>query len=153
LIWFLGHGNNVPSSIQQEIATWGWCADEFTATQGFPPQIYVREGRRMQSDFVFSQHDRLTQREKADSIGLGDYNMDAHHVERITVNHSDGSIIARNEGCISGYRDDNIKFPFEIPYRVLVPPQNSVNNLLVSAAVSSSHVGYGCLRLEAQVGE
>lgn len=107
----------------------------------------------MQSDFVFSQHDRLTQREKADSIGLGDYNMDAHHVERITVNHSDGSIIARNEGCISGYRDDNIKFPFEIPYRVLVPPQNSVNNLLVSAAVSSSHVGYGCLRLEAQVGE
>eukprot|EP00730_Choanoeca_flexa_P007621 TRINITY_DN12360_c0_g2_i8.p1 TRINITY_DN12360_c0_g2~~TRINITY_DN12360_c0_g2_i8.p1 ORF type:complete len:535 (+),score=85.83 TRINITY_DN12360_c0_g2_i8:2-1606(+) len=150
LIWYLLNSTAVPASIRAELAQWGWCADEFQATGGFPPQIYVREARRMRSDFVFTQHDRLDNRTKSDSIGLGDYNMDAHHVERIAINASDGSVHARNEGCISGYRDANIRKPFQIPYRVLTPPAAIASNLLVSAAVSASHVGYGCLRLEPQ---
>ena len=36
--------------------------------------------------------------------------------------------------------------PYQIPYRVTLPPQ--VDGLLVSCAVSSSHVGFSSLRME-----
>lgn len=40
--------------------------------------------------------------------------------------------------------------PFEIPYDVLLPSQAEVTNLLVPGALSASHVGFSCLRLEPQ---
>ena len=37
------------------MSVWGLCRDEFQATGGWPHQIYVREGRRMISDYVVTE--------------------------------------------------------------------------------------------------
>ena len=81
-------------------------------------------------------------------IAVGDYNVDAHMAQRILL--PDGTVT--NEGCLSGwgrYTHTDLG-EFDIPWRVMLPPKQQASNLLVSAAVSASHVGCGPLRLEPQ---
>jgi len=71
-----------------------------------------------------------------DAIAMGDYGNNCHGTA--------------HEGPIIGGRHTgefyNQTPPYQIPYGVIVP--NEVRNLLVSVAVSSSHVGFCALRLE-----
>ena len=81
-------------------------------------------------------------------IAVGDYNVDAHMAQRILL--PNGTVT--NEGCLSGwgsYAHTHLG-GFDIPWRVMLPPKRQASNLLVSAAVSASHVGCGPLRLEPQ---
>ena len=55
VMWTLANHPRVPESIRRVVSRHGWCKDEFVATGGFPPQLYVREGRRMLSDAVVTQ--------------------------------------------------------------------------------------------------
>lgn len=141
--WFLQTDAGVPPPVQAEARTWGLAADEFVATGGVPPQLYVREGRRLVGDFVFTQRDRQTNVSKADSIGLFSYNIDSHHAQR----YVDARGGAMNEGDFELYGG-----PLgQIPYRALLPPRGSVGNVLAPVPLSASHMGYGCLRLEPQL--
>ena len=80
--WFLQTDASVPPQVQQAMKSYGLSKDEFMDTGGWPFQVYVREGRRMVGDFVFNQNDRMVNKSKADTIGLGSYNQDTHHVIR-----------------------------------------------------------------------
>ena len=138
-LFFLANDPRVPPALHAEMAAWGLAKDEFLDTDHWPHQLYVREARRMLGAFVMTQADILVDRTKPDSVGLGSYNTDSHHVQRIVM--PDGS--ARNEG------DFQVRVtPYAIPYRSLTPKAEECSNLLVPVCMSASHVAYGTVRME-----
>ncbi len=140
-LYFLAHDPSVPASLQAAMNEWGLAKDEFVDTDHWPHQLYIREARRMIGQYVQVQADLQTRRTKPDSIGMGSYNSDSHHVQRIPT--PDGAVV--NEG------DMQVPVsPYEIPYRVLVPKADECANLLVAACVSASHVAYSSMRMEPQ---
>ena len=139
---FLATDAAVPAALRAEVAAYGLAADEFPATGGWPP-LYVREGRRMVSDFVFTQNDRQFFRlNRTGSIGLYSYNIDTHHAQRIPQ----GDYV-RNEGDIEAFGGLG---PGQMPYPMVVPRRAQATNLLVPVACSASHMGFGAIRLEPQ---
>jgi hypothetical protein len=139
LWWFLATDSRIPTHIRKEVNTWGYCRDEFVDTEGWPHQLYVREARRMISDFVMTEHECIGTRPVADGIAKGGYALDSHVVQRIVVDHH-----VENEGNISVHGFD----PYLISYRSIIPKRAEIHNLCVPVCVSSSHAAYGSLRME-----
>jgi FAD dependent oxidoreductase len=139
--YFLARDPRVPKSLQDEINRWGLAKDEFQDSGNWPNQLYIREARRMVSDFVMSQKDVQTELTKPDPIGMGSYNSDSHNVQRFAT--AEGN--AENEGDV----EVAVK-PYQIPYRVMIPKRSEATNLLVPVCFSASHVAYSSLRMEPQ---
>jgi len=140
VMWTLANHPRVPEKIRREVARWGMCKDEFVEGHGWQDQLYVREARRMVSDYVMTQH-HCQGREKADDpVGLAAYTMDSHHVQR----HLDAQGHVRNEGDVEvgGFS------PYPISYRSIVPKADECANLLVPVCLSASHIAYGSIRME-----
>jgi hypothetical protein len=136
---FLAHDPRVPPALQAEAASWGLAKDEFVDNANWPPQLYVREARRMIGSYVMTQKDFLDTVNKPDSVGLGSYNSDSHHCQRGV----DATGAALNEG------DFQVPVkPYAIAYRSLTPVGEQCTNLLVPVCCSASHVGYGTIRME-----
>jgi len=139
LFYFLATDPRVPAAVQQKMNSYGLCKDEFADNGGWPYQLYVRESRRMVSDYVLTQSNCLGQIAVPDSIGLAAYTMDSHNCQRCVVNG-----YAENEGDT----EVAIASPYSIPYRVLTPKSAECNNLLVPWCISASHIGYASFRME-----
>jgi hypothetical protein len=139
--YFLANDPRVPESLRQEMNRWGLAKDEFTDTENWPHQLYIREARRMVGEYVMTQKDLQTDRAKPDAIGMGSYNSDSHNVERIVGR--DGNV------CNEGDMQVPVQ-PYQIPYRVMLPRRVEAENLLVPVAFSASHVAYSSIRMEPQ---
>lgn len=139
LHWFMANDHRVPDRIRREYARWGLAADEFVETGNWPHQLYVREARRMRGDLVVTEHHCLGSERAPEAIGLAAYQMDSHNCNRVAVGDT-----VLNEG------DVQIKLPapYPIPYRAIVPPEGTCDNLLVPVALSASHIAYGSVRME-----
>jgi hypothetical protein len=137
--YFLANDPRVPAALHKEVNRWGLARDEFTDTGNWPHQLYIREARRMRGAYVMTQADMMKDRTKADSIGVGSYNMDSHHVQRVL--DAKGNVL--NEGDFQVGTS-----PYAIPYRALTPKAEECENLLVPVCVSTSHVAYGTVRME-----
>ncbi len=137
--WFLAQDPRVPKKLQKELNSWGLARDEFVATKHWPPQLYIREARRMIGAYVMTERDIRKDILKDDVVGIGSYNTDSHHVQRVL--REDGTVL--NEGDFQVPLE-----PYAIPYRCLTPRPNECENLLVPICVSSSHVAYGTIRME-----
>ena len=59
MLYFLANDLRVPVEIREEVAAWGLPKDEFEKTGHWPHQLYIREGRRMISDYVMTDHNCL----------------------------------------------------------------------------------------------
>jgi hypothetical protein len=140
LMWTLANHPRVPQKVRAEMAQWGLAKDEFTDNDNWPHEIYVREARRMVSDYVMTEKDCLKQRVAEDSIGRGSYNMDSHNVQRYVK--ADGTV--QNEGDVQV----STRGPYVISYRSIIPRRGETPNLLVPVCLSASHIAYGSIRME-----
>jgi hypothetical protein len=122
------------------MSTWGLAKDEFTDNGNWPQQLYIREARRMIGSYVTTQLDVQGKRETPKPIGMGSYTMDSHNVQRYIT--PEGYV--QNEGDIGV----TPKKPYHISYGSITPKKKQCENLLVPAAVSSSHIAYGSIRME-----
>ena len=124
---------------RRETSRFGLCRDEFTDNGGWPHQLYVREARRMVSDFVMTERHCTGAEWAPRSIGLGTYGIDMHCVRRIVVA---GRPVGEGSNSVS------VPQPYPIGYGAIVPRRAECDNLLVTFALSASHVAFGSIRME-----
>lgn len=142
LLYFLGHDERVPERIRERMQRWGYPKDEFVDHGHWTPQLYIREARRMVGAYVMTQNDIQRDRTKPDAVGMGSYNADSHHIQRIV----DRNGFVRNEGNPNDRAIGHIAY--EIPYRCLTPKRNDADNLFATFCVSASHMGFASVRME-----
>jgi hypothetical protein len=138
-VYFLATSPRVPENMRAEMQRWGPAKDEFLDTGGWPNQLYVREARRMVSDYVMTEHNCRGKVKAEDPAGLAAYTMDSHNCQRIV---KDGK--AENEGDVQvgGFP------PYPISYRSLLPKASECENLFVPVCLSATHIAYGSIRME-----
>ncbi|MFA9445039.1 FAD-dependent oxidoreductase [Egicoccus sp. AB-alg6-2] len=149
LLYFLGNDPSVPPVVRRQMAAYGLPGDEFVDNDHWPPQLYVRDARRMRGEFVLTQHDLQGRTGPVDdAIGMGGYNIDIREVQWVAApvyRFPDVFPEAMTEGYLSVPVD-----PYPIPYRTMLPRPDECTNLLVSACVSASHVAFASFRMEPQ---
>ncbi len=139
-VWFLANDPRVPDRLREKVGRWGLPKDEFRDNEHWPHQLYIREARRMVGLYVMTQLNCQGKTKIGNSIGMGAYTMDSHHVQR----YVDDSGHVRNEGDveIGGFG------PYPIAYGSIVPKQDECSNLLVPVCLSATHMAFGSIRME-----
>ena len=140
LVWTVQNHPRVPEPIRGAYAKWGLPKDEFTDNGHWPYNLYVREARRMRSDFVMTEHHCKHREPVEDPIGMGAYTLDSHNTQRVV---HDGMV--KNEGDIQTPIGGKA---YGISYRAIVPPADECENLLVPWALSATHIAFGSIRME-----
>ncbi len=145
LFYFLANDPEVGSLdplLQKNWQNWGLCKDEFADNEGWPRQFYVRDARRMVSDYVITEHHTNLENPliAEDPVAVAFWPPDLHSARRIV---KDG--FAYNEGFVFG---GNTWRPFGISYKALIPKKEECINLLTPTCLSSSHIAYGAIRIE-----
>lgn len=144
-LYFLSNDPVFSASQRASVAQWGLCADEFPDTGHWPPQLYVRESRRMQGMYVINQGDIIGDPVKPDPIMVSSFPIDSHDCRRIA--YPGGGV--HNEGTIFPVRQSGRGYPYHVPYRAILPQPAECANLLVPVALSCTHVAICSLRVEA----
>jgi hypothetical protein len=139
LFYFFGHDLRIPQALRNQMLQWGYPKDEYKGNNNWSHQAYIREARRMVSDYVMTEHNCTGKAVVTDGIALAAYNMDSHNTDRLIV---DGMV--KNEG--------NVEIPgispYPISYKAIVPKEQECDNLIVPVCLSASHIAYGSIRME-----
>lgn len=140
LMWSLAYHPRIPEKVRNAVSKWGTCKDEYERDDGWQEQLYVREARRMVSDYVMSQRNCEGYEVIDDPVSMAAYGMDSHHVQRFV----DANGFVQNEGNVEAWGFP----PYPISYRSIVPKKGECGNLLVPVCVSSTHIAFGSIRME-----
>jgi len=138
LFYFAQNDPELPTDFRERCRRWGLASDEFADNGNFPRQIYVREGRRIRGEYLFTAQDALSKRHTRahmTSITASHYSLDSH------------ACLKREEGRphLDGFFSYRTT-PYSVPYGVIVPLE--VENLLIPAPASGTHIGFSTLRME-----
>jgi hypothetical protein len=139
-MWSLAYHPRIPEHIRNEVSRWGTCKDEYEREDGWQQQLYVREARRMLSDYIMTQRNCEGYEVAEDPVGMAAYGMDSHNVQR----YVDANGFVQNEGNVEAHGFS----PYPISYRSIIPKKGECNNLLVPVCVSSTHIAFGSIRME-----
>jgi hypothetical protein len=140
LLYFLSTDSRIPAPVRERMNEWGFAKDEFADNGNWPYNIYVREARRMVSDYVMTEHEVLGKKEVPEPAGMGSYTLDSHNVQRYVT----------PEGFVQNEGDLGVKAPkpYQISLRALIPKASECRNLLVPVCISCSHIAFGSIRME-----
>lgn len=117
----------------------------FDETRGYPHQLYVREARRMVSDYVVTQRDLEGKGTPEDAVGLASYGVDEWPYATVPL----GGKVALMGGYYSMlYLEEEHRGIYRIPYRAIRPKREQCANLLVPVCVSASHLAMTSIRME-----
>lgn len=141
LLHFLGTDPRMPAKVRDEIKRFGLPRDEFADNGGWPHQLYIREARRMVSDFVMTEHHLFGRQVASNAVSLGSYGIDTHEIRRVV---KDGVVI--REGKTAAGRGGALPYP--IGYAAIVPRLTECENLFVTFALSASHTAFSSIRME-----
>jgi len=140
LMWSLAYHPRIPQKVRDKVSKWGTCKDEYEREDGWQQQLYVREARRMKSDYVMTQRNCEGFDEAEDPVGMAAYGMDSHHVQR----YVDANGYVQNEGNVEAHGFP----PYPVSYRSIIPKKGECSNLLVPICVSATHIAFGSIRME-----
>lgn len=141
LMWTLAYHPRIPRKVRDVVSKWGTCKDEYSeGSNGWQEQLYIREARRMKSDYVMTQKNCERIEVVDDPVGMAAYGMDSHHVQR----YVDANGYVQNEGNVEA----PVANPYPISYRSIVPKKGECENLLVPICVSATHIAFGSIRME-----
>lgn len=141
LMWTLAYHPRIPQKVKDEVSRWGTCQDEYgKGSNGWQEQLYIREARRMVSEYVMTQKNCEGLDIAEDPVGMAAYGMDSHHVQR----YVDVNGFIRNEGNVEAHGFP----PYPISYRSIIPQKGECTNLLVPVCVSATHIAFGSIRME-----
>lgn len=141
LFYFAQHDPGLPEDFRRRCLEWGLASDEYADNANFPRQPYVREGRRIRGEYLFTANDALPVSLGArppvhrDSITASHYDLDSHAVRKREPGRAH----------LDGFFGSPAK-PYTVPYGVIVP--RKVDGLLVPVAASATHIGFSTLRME-----
>ena len=139
LLYFLTHDERVPSKLRDQVSRFGWAKDEFVDNDNFPTQLYVREARRLNGEYIMTQKNCQGEETVGDAIGMAAYGMDSHNCQRIVTNG-----MVKNEGDVQYHGFP----PYPISYKSITPKREECTNLLVPVCISSTHIAFGSIRME-----
>jgi hypothetical protein len=163
---FLANDPSIPSELRNRVSQFGLPKKEFPETGGWPHELYVREGRRLRSDYVLTEHDCRGTVTVEDSVGLGSFIMDSHVVRRILYRTAEDAHITHQRTSkldeiteaqrnwtgdmvgVEGQFDSSVPKPYRISYRCIRPKKSDCVNLFVPTVISSTHVAFGSSRME-----
>lgn len=141
LVWFAQNDTALPADFRNHCRQWGLAKDEYTDNGNFPRQVYVREGRRIEGEYLFTAHDAMPCENGVrppihrNSITASHYALDSHAVLKREPDraHLDGFLSYPTK-------------PYTVPFGVMVP--KGVDSLLAPVPVSGTHIGFSTLRME-----
>ena len=141
LVWFAQNDTALPGDFRSQCRQWGLAKDEYPENANFPRQVYVREGRRIECEYLFTAHD-ATPCENGVRPPI--------HINSITASHYalDSHAVLKREPArahLDGFLSYPTK-PYTVPYGVMVP--KGVDGLLTPVPVSGTHIGFSTLRME-----
>ena len=142
ILHFIRTDESVPEETRRFFSEFGFCRDEYRGSEGWPPMLYVREGRRLAGCDTLTEQDVLESRmDEAADIGLGRYPLDCKPIQWTVT--GDGARAVR-EGMIFRKWYE----PYGIRFGMLLPKPEEAANLLVPVAASATHVAFSSLRME-----
>ena len=141
LLWFVQNDKALPKQFREACKTWGLAKTEYADNEYFPRQVYVREGRRFEGQYLFTANDALP-------VAIGQ--RPPLHLSAITASHyalDSHAVLKREQGRV--HLDGFISYEsavYTVPYGVIIPKH--VTNLLLPVPVSGTHIGFSTLRME-----
>ena len=142
---FLRTDLSAPADLREKAETIGFQRGIFDETSGWPHQLYVREARRMKSDYIVTQKDLEGAASPEDSVGLGSYGVDDWPYA--TIAHEGGIALSGGEFSIMKANPQHSGI-HRLPYRAIRPKQSECENLLVPVCCSASHIAMTSIRME-----
>ena len=140
-MWSLPTSPACPEKVREHMAKWGLAKDEFTDTDHWPHQLYVREARRMVGDYVMTEHDCRREKDTPDAGRPGR----VHHglAQLLPLRHAGRPVQNEGDVQVGAWRP----LPDQLPVASCRRPA-SARTCWCRCACRQSHIAYGSIRME-----